>query len=98
MATSLVNSVSGFYLNQFYTQMQSVFQNDADFYYPRPRRVTMNWGLAGSSSSFSRSRRTATSTAITKPFSMRELLARVKVNIRRTELLTAHPTAPEGPG
>ena len=35
---------------------------------------------------------------ITKPFSMRELLARVKVNIRRTELLTAHPTAPEGPG
>ncbi|MBP3519712.1 MAG: response regulator transcription factor, partial [Oscillospiraceae bacterium] len=24
--------------------------------------------------------------------------ARVKVNIRRTELLTAHPTAPEGPG
>ena len=35
---------------------------------------------------------------ITKPFSMRELLARVKVNIRRTELLTAHPTAPVGPG
>ena len=35
---------------------------------------------------------------ITKPFSMRELLARVKVNIRRTELLTAHPTAPEGEG
>ena len=29
----LVNSVSGFYLNQFYTQMQSVFQNDADFYH-----------------------------------------------------------------
>jgi len=31
---------------------------------------------------------------ITKPFSMRELLARVKANIRRTDLLTAHPTAP----
>ncbi len=33
---------------------------------------------------------------ITKPFSMRELLARVKANIRRTDLLTAHPTAPVG--
>jgi two-component system response regulator VicR len=39
---------------------------------------------------------------ITKPFSMRELLARVKANIRRTELLTeqaappAAPTAQEG--
>ena len=31
---------------------------------------------------------------ITKPFSMRELLARVKTNIRRTDLLLAHPTAP----
>ena len=31
---------------------------------------------------------------ITKPFSMRELLARVKANIRRTELTTAHPTPP----
>ena len=29
----LVNSVSGFYLDQFYTQMQSVFQNDADFFH-----------------------------------------------------------------
>ena len=29
---------------------------------------------------------------ITKPFSMRELLARVKANIRRTEMLTAQPT------
>ncbi len=28
---------------------------------------------------------------ITKPFSMRELLARVKANIRRTEMLTAQP-------
>ena len=27
----LVNSVSGFYLTQFYTQMQGVFQNDAEF-------------------------------------------------------------------
>ena len=27
----LVNSVSGFYLNQFYSQMQEVFQNDAEF-------------------------------------------------------------------
>ncbi len=27
----LVNSVSGFYLNQFYDQMQSVFQNDVEF-------------------------------------------------------------------
>lgn len=34
---------------------------------------------------------------ITKPFSMRELLARVKVNIRRTELLNAHPKAPAEP-
>ena len=31
---------------------------------------------------------------ITKPFSMRELLARVKANIRRTEMLTATATAP----
>ncbi len=31
---------------------------------------------------------------ITKPFSMRELLARVKANIRRTEMLSAQPTAP----
>lgn len=31
---------------------------------------------------------------ITKPFSMRELLARVKVNIRRTELLHTSPAAP----
>ena len=30
---------------------------------------------------------------ITKPFSMRELLARVKANIRRTETLTATPSA-----
>ncbi|MDE6107642.1 MAG: cell wall metabolism sensor histidine kinase WalK [Oscillospiraceae bacterium] len=29
----LVNSVSGFYLEQFYSQMQSVFQNDADFFH-----------------------------------------------------------------
>jgi len=35
---------------------------------------------------------------ITKPFSMRELLARVKANIRRTDMLTAQPTAPEGDG
>ena len=28
----LVNSVSGFYLNQFYAQMQDVFQNDAEFF------------------------------------------------------------------
>lgn len=27
----LVNSVSGFYLDQFYSQMQEVFQNDAEF-------------------------------------------------------------------
>ena len=33
---------------------------------------------------------------ITKPFSMRELLARVKTNIRRTDLMAAHPTAPAG--
>lgn len=32
---------------------------------------------------------------ITKPFSMRELLARVKANIRRTEMLTS--TAPQNP-
>ncbi len=32
---------------------------------------------------------------ITKPFSMRELLARVKANIRRTEMLTEHPASPE---
>ena len=31
---------------------------------------------------------------ITKPFSMRELLARVKANIRRTDMLTAQPQAP----
>lgn len=31
---------------------------------------------------------------ITKPFSMRELLARVKANIRRTEMLTTQPAAP----
>ncbi|HIY22569.1 MAG TPA: response regulator transcription factor [Candidatus Flavonifractor merdigallinarum] len=31
---------------------------------------------------------------ITKPFSMRELLARVKANIRRTEMLSAVPPAP----
>ncbi len=36
---------------------------------------------------------------ITKPFSMRELLARVKANIRRTELVSAQPSAPaEGGG
>ncbi len=35
---------------------------------------------------------------ITKPFSMRELLARVKANIRRTEALTAQPQAPEKSG
>lgn len=29
----LVNSVSVFYLDQFYTQMQSVFQNDTDFFH-----------------------------------------------------------------
>ena len=29
----LVNSVSQFYLEQFYSQMQSVFQNDADFFH-----------------------------------------------------------------
>ena len=29
----LVNSVSGFYLNQFYTQMQDVFQNDPEFFH-----------------------------------------------------------------
>ena len=27
----LVNSVSGFYLEQFYSQMQGVFQNDPEF-------------------------------------------------------------------
>lgn len=31
---------------------------------------------------------------ITKPFSMRELLARVKANIRRTDLVSAQPSAP----
>ena len=31
----LVNSVSGYYLNQFYSQMQVVFQNDADFFHDR---------------------------------------------------------------
>ena len=31
---------------------------------------------------------------ITKPFGVRELMARVKVNIRRTEMLTAQPAAP----
>ena len=31
---------------------------------------------------------------ITKPFSMRELLARVKANIRRTDMLSAAPVAP----
>ena len=31
---------------------------------------------------------------ITKPFSMRELLARVKTNIRRSDLMAAHPTPP----
>ncbi len=31
---------------------------------------------------------------ITKPFSMRELLARVKANIRRTEMLTSQPGDP----
>ncbi len=31
---------------------------------------------------------------ITKPFSMRELLARIKVNIRRTEMLIEQPSAP----
>ncbi len=35
---------------------------------------------------------------ITKPFSMRELLARVKTNIRRTDLLNAHPTPPADSG
>ena len=36
---------------------------------------------------------------ITKPFSMRELLARIKANIRRTELVSAQPSAPaEGGG
>ena len=37
---------------------------------------------------------------ITKPFSMRELLARIKVNIRRTEMLTSPPLLPRvrGPG
>jgi len=33
----LVNSVSGFYLEQFYAQMQEVFQNDADFVYDLQR-------------------------------------------------------------
>lgn len=31
---------------------------------------------------------------ITKPFSMRELLARVKANIRRTDMITEQPSAP----
>jgi len=35
---------------------------------------------------------------ITKPFSMRELLARVKANIRRTDLLAAQPRAGQGGG
>ncbi len=35
---------------------------------------------------------------ITKPFSMRELLARIKVNIRRTEMLTEQPSAPAQSG
>ena len=35
---------------------------------------------------------------ITKPFSMRELLARIKVNIRRTEMLTDQPSAPAQSG
>ena len=35
---------------------------------------------------------------ITKPFSMRELLARVKANIRRTELVSAQPSAPAESG
>lgn len=35
---------------------------------------------------------------ITKPFSMRELLARVKANIRRTDMLTAAPRAPQDGG
>jgi len=34
---------------------------------------------------------------ITKPFSMRELLARVKANIRRTEMLTMQPSAAADP-
>ncbi len=29
----LVNSVAGFYLDQFYSQMQNVFQNDPEFYH-----------------------------------------------------------------
>ena len=33
---------------------------------------------------------------ITKPFSMRELLARVKANIRRTDMLQDQPSAPTG--
>lgn len=33
---------------------------------------------------------------ITKPFSMRELLARVKANIRRTDMLHDQPSAPTG--
>ncbi len=35
---------------------------------------------------------------ITKPFSMRELLARVKANIRRTEMVAAQPSAPAESG
>ena len=35
---------------------------------------------------------------ITKPFSMRELLARIKVNIRRTEMLAEQPSAPAQSG
>ena len=33
---------------------------------------------------------------ITKPFSMRELLARVKANLRRTDMLQDQPSAPTG--
>ena len=29
----LVNSVSGFYLEQFYSQMQGVFQDDPEFFH-----------------------------------------------------------------
>ena len=35
---------------------------------------------------------------ITKPFSMRELLARVKANIRRTDMLTEQPADPAKSG
>ena len=34
----LVNSVAGFYLEQFYSQMQGVFQNDTEFFYD------LTWG------------------------------------------------------